>query len=81
MSCLRREWGGQGLLKDVYSNVLVMTLAYVITAGAFCEWCWVAKNAAWVSCTALQHHNIQCQYLCLWYDSMPFSLEVSKSFN
>ena len=44
-----REWGGQGLLKDVYSNVLVMSLAYVITAGAFCEWCWVARNAAWVS--------------------------------
>ncbi|KAL0026270.1 hypothetical protein WJX77_007445 [Trebouxia sp. C0004] len=40
------EWGGQGLLKDIYSNVLVMSLAYVISAGAFCEWCWIARQAS-----------------------------------
>ncbi|KAL3151781.1 hypothetical protein ABBQ38_012755 [Trebouxia sp. C0009 RCD-2024] len=39
------EWGGQGLLQDIYSNVLVMSLAYVIIAGAFCEWCWVARSS------------------------------------
>ena len=45
---VRSEWGGEGLLKDIYSNVLVMSLAYVISAGAFCEWCWIARQASLV---------------------------------
>lgn len=50
--CKCREWGGQGLLRDIYSNVLVMSLAYVIIAGAFCEWAWVARSNVAVSLVA-----------------------------
>ena len=49
------------MLKDIYSNVLVMSLAYVISAGAFCEWCWIARQASLVSLTSYTLDHILCQ--------------------
>lgn len=55
------------MLKDIYSNVLVMSLAYVIIAGAFCEWAWVARSNVAVSLVSSLHPYLLSQLLILTY--------------